>query len=219
MDIDTNERSCFYWPVARRAGKGQATRTAILSHATKLASRVGLEGLSIGRLAADLSLSKSGLFAHFQSKEALQIQVLETAAAQFVEAVVRPALAAPRGEPRLRALFTHWLAWAKSQKMPGGCLFVAASIELDDRPGRLRDRLVRLQRDFLGVIATVARSGAAERLFRANVDPDQLAHDLYAVMLGYHHASRLLHDARAGERALAAFEALVAAARPRRKTA
>src|SRR5712692_7656788 len=106
-------------------GKGDTTRGAILGHASKLARRVGLEGLSIGRLASDLNLSKSGLFAHFRSKEALQIQVLETTAAQFVESVVKPALAAPRGEPRLRALFQRWLEWARSQKTPGGCLFVA----------------------------------------------------------------------------------------------
>jgi len=205
--------------VANRAGKGDATRAAILSHAVKLASRVGLTGLSIGRLAGDLSLSKSGLFAHFQSKEALQIQVLETAAAQFVESVVKPALVEPRGELRLSALFRRWLDWARSQKMPGGCLFVGASVELDDRPGKLRDRLVELQRDFVTVIATVAHQGVLEGRFRSDLDPDQLAHDLYSVMLGYHHASRLLKDPRAEERALAAFEALVAAARPRRKTA
>src|ERR1700694_2340965 len=96
--------------------KGEATRTAILDHAARLPRRVGLEGLSIGRLAEDLSLSKSGLFAHFRSKEALQIQVLETTAAQLVEIVVKPALAAPRGEPRLRSLFQRWLERAESQK-------------------------------------------------------------------------------------------------------
>lgn len=199
--------------------KGRETRTAILAHATKLASRVGLSGLSIGRLATDLELSKSGLFAHFRSKEALQVQVLETAAAQFVEAVVKPALATPRGEPRLRALFTLWLERAKSQKMPGGCLFVAAAAELDDRPGPLRDTLVALQRDFLDLMANVVRSGIADRKFRSDADPDQFAHDLYAVMLGYHHASRLMKDPRAEERALCAFESLLSGVRARRKTA
>ena len=193
--------------------KGEATRTAILEHASKLASRVGLGGLSIGRLASDLELSKSGLFAHFQSKEALQIQVLETAAAQFVETVVKPALAARRGEPRLRALLEGWLTWAKSQKMPGGCLFVAAAVELDDRPGPLREKLVERQRDFLELIANLVRTAIAERQFRADADPEQFAHELYSVMLGYHHASRLLKDPRAEVRAHAAFENLLAAAR------
>jgi AcrR family transcriptional regulator len=200
-------------------GKGEATRAAILAHATRLASRLGLGGLSIGRLASDLKLSKSGLFAHFRSKEALQIQVLETAAAQFVETVVKPALAASRGEPRLRALFARWLSWAKSQKMPGGCLFVAAAAELDDRPGKLHDQLVARQKDFLDLIANVVRSGVADRRFRPEADPEQFAHDLYGVMLGYHHASRLMKDPRAEERAETAFESLLTAARARRKTA
>src|SRR3954470_4749744 len=119
--------------------KGEATRQAILDHAAAQASRIGLRGLSIGQLAEELALSKSGLFAHFQSKEALQVQVLEHAAANFVDRVVRPALAAPRGIPRLRALFEGWLAWGDSQA--SGCIFVAAAAELDDQPGPARDRL------------------------------------------------------------------------------
>ncbi|HQR30253.1 MAG TPA: helix-turn-helix domain-containing protein, partial [Anaeromyxobacteraceae bacterium] len=94
-------------------GKGETTREGILEHATGLASLVGLEGLTIGRLADALDLSKSGLFAHFRSKEALQVQVLEPAASRFAALVIRPALAAPRGEPRLRALFEHWHAWPR----------------------------------------------------------------------------------------------------------
>ncbi len=192
--------------------KGEATREAILDHASRLARRVGLEGLSIGRLAEDLNLSKSGLFAHFRSKEALQIQVLETTADQFVEAVVKPALAAPRGEPRLRTLFTRWLAWAKSQKAPGGCLFVAAAVELDDRPGPVRRKLVETQREFLKLMATVFERGIGAGDFRNDADPEQFAHDLYSVMLGYHHASRLLKDPGAETRAFAAFENLLSAA-------
>jgi AcrR family transcriptional regulator len=197
--------------------KGEATRGAILDHASRLARRVGLEGLSIGRLAQDLNLSKSGLFAHFRSKEALQIQVLETTAAQFVETVVKPALAAPRGEARLRALFQRWLEWARSQKTPGGCLFVAAAVELDDRPGPVRRKLVQTQRDFLKLMANVFESGVSMGHFRAAIDPEQFAHDLYAVMLGYHHASRLLKDPAAETRAHAGFEGLLAAARARRR--
>jgi AcrR family transcriptional regulator len=199
--------------------KGEATRGAILDHASKLARRVGLEGLSIGRLAEDLNLSKSGLFAHFRSKEALQIQVLETTAAQFVEMVVKPALAERRGEPRLRSLFRHWLEWAKSQKTPGGCLFVAAAVELDDRPGPVRRKLVQTQRDFLSLMANVFESGVAVGHFRSDVDAEQFAHDVYAVMLGYHHASRLLKDPAAEARAYAGFEGLLAAARPSRESA
>src|SRR5437867_7525756 len=102
------------------AAKGATPRQAVLERATQLASRVGLGGLTIGTLAEDLQLSKSGLFGHFRSKEALQIQVLDHAASRFVEAVVRPGLAQPRGEPRLRSLFHRWLDWARSSPMPGG---------------------------------------------------------------------------------------------------
>ncbi len=195
------------------ARKGQTTKTAILEHAARLARRVGLEGLSIGRLAQDLHLSKSGLFAHFRSKESLQIQVLDTAAGQFVATVIRPALARPRGEPRLARLFEAWLDWSRSQKTPGGCLFVAAAVELDDRRGPVRRRLVRLQREWLAVMANVARTAIDEGHFRRDVDAEQFAHDLYAVMLGYHHASRLLKDPRAESRATVAFERLRDAAR------
>jgi len=189
--------------------KGADTRHAVLERAVALASRVGLGGLTIGTLAEDLQLSKSGLFGHFRSKEALQIQVLDHAASRFVEAVVRPALAQPRGEPRLRSLFHRWLDWARSSPMPGGCLFVAAATELDDQAGPVRDRLEQLQRDWLGVIATSYRKGIEEGHFSKDADPDQFAHDLYGVMLAYHHAHRLLRDPKAEARARHAFQALL----------
>jgi AcrR family transcriptional regulator len=193
--------------------KGELTRHAILEHAVGLASRVGLEGLTIGTLADDLDLSKSGLFGHFRSKEALQIQVLDHAATTFVEIVVRPALRAPRGLPRVRALFERWLEWTRSGPMPGGCLFVAAATELDDRPGPVRARLQQLQRDWLAVIATSFAKGVAEGHFRRDADPDQFAQDLYGVALAYHHAHRLLQDPKAEARARHAFEALLVSAR------
>ena len=189
--------------------KGADTRHAVLERAVALASRVGLGGLTIGTLAEDLQLSKSGLFGHFRSKEALQIQVLDHAASRFVEAVVRPALSQPRGEPRLRSLFHRWLDWARSSPMPGGCLFVAAATELDDQAGPVRDRLEQLQRDWLGVIATSYRKGIEEGHFSKDADPDQFAHDLYGVMLAYHHAHRLLRDPKAEARARHAFQALL----------
>lgn len=189
--------------------KGADTRNAVLERAIALASRVGLGGLTIGTLADELNLSKSGLFGHFKSKEALQIQVLDHAAARFVEAVVRPALAQARGEPRVRSLFHRWLDWARSSPMPGGCLFVAAATELDDKEGPVRDRLEQLQREWLGVIATSFRKGIEEGHFPENADPDQFAHDLYGVMLAYHHAHRLLRDPKAEARARHAFQKLL----------
>jgi AcrR family transcriptional regulator len=196
-------------------GKGEVTRQAILERATALASRCGLEGVSIGHLAEDLGLSKSGLFAHFGAKETLQVEILRFAADRFVQAVVRPALAEPRGEPRVRAIFERWLGWGRSHSVPGGCLFVAAASELDDRPGPARDELVRLQKEWMDSIAICFRSGISEGHFRADADPEQFAHDLYSVMLGYHHAQRLLRDPAADSRARASMEALLAAARRR----
>jgi AcrR family transcriptional regulator len=191
--------------------KGELTRQAVLEEAARVASRVGLGGLTIGSLAAKTQLSKSGLFAHFHSKESLQIQLLEHARDRFVDLVVRPALAAPRGEPRLRELLDRWLRWA-ADDLPGGCVFVAASAEFDDQPGPVRDQLVRSQRDWLETIAQVFRTGITEGHFRAGADPEQFAYDLYGVMLAYHHASRLPGAPDAGSRAHRAFEALLAAA-------
>ena len=198
-------------------GKGEATRQAILEHAIVLARQVGLEGLTIGRLAAELDLSKSGLFAHFQSKEALQVQVLDAAAERFVETVVKPSLAIRRGESRVRDLFDRWLDWEGRHLTPGGCIFVQASVELDDREGPARDRLVQLQKDWLGAIATTVRGAIREGDFKAGLDADQFAHDLNGIILAYHHAARLLNDQSAEQRARVAFDALVRAARKRKR--
>jgi len=193
--------------------KGEETRAAVLDRAVEVARRVGLNGLTIGTLAEEAELSKSGLFGHFRSKEALQLQVLEHARVRFEEFVAWPALRAPRGEPRLRALFDRWLAW---DALPGGCPFVAAATEFDDRPGAVRDRLVQDERDLFEMIATVFRTGVAEEHFRDDADPDQFAQDFYGVVLARHHTLRLLGDEQADNRARRAFEALIAAARATR---
>lgn len=190
--------------------KGDETRAAVLDRAVDVARRVGLSGLTIGSLAEEAELSKSGLFAHFRSKEALQLQVLEHARAGFEDSVARPALRAPRGEPRLRELFDCWMAW---DALPGGCPFIAASTEFDDRPGAVRDRLVRDHRDMLDMIATIVRTGVAEGHFREDTDPDQFAQDFYGVLLARFHTLRLLGDRRADERARRALETLIVAVR------
>lgn len=191
-------------------GKGNETRAAVLDQAVDVARRVGLGGLTIGSLAEQAQLSKSGLFGHFRSKEALQLQVLEHARARFEEAVARPALRTQRGEPRVRELLDRWLQW---DALPGGCPFVAAATEFDDQPGAVRDRLVRDQRDLFDMIATIFRTGIAEGHFRPDADPDQFAQDFYGVILACHHATRLLGDGRAETRARRSFEALLSAAR------
>ena len=199
---------------ARATAKGDRTREAILSHALALCTRMGLDGVTIGRLADDLQISKSGLFAHFGSKESLQIETLRMASARMVDQVVRPALAISRGEPRLRALFDRWLAWEGSPSLPGGCPFVTASFELDDRPGPVRDFVVQTLRDWLDTLAGAARIAVQEGHLRADLDCDQFAHDCHGIGLAYVHASRLMRDPRARARADQAFEALIRAARP-----
>ncbi len=209
--LDKSERSFYF----EGMGKGDLTRQAILDEAVGLASTLGLGGLTIGRLADDLELSKSGLFAHFGSKEALQVQVLERAAERFIDVVVKPALAAPRGEPRLRALIERWSAWPKIVRQPGGCLFVAASVELDDRPGPAHDLLVKLQKDWLDTLAGAARIAVREGHFTPDLDPEQMAFELYGIMLMSHLSARLLRDPKAAARARKAVEARLSAARVR----
>lgn len=189
--------------------KGEQTRRLILDRAMASASLLGLEGLSIGNMAKEVGMSKSGLFAHFDSKEALQLQVLNTAIDHFVSTVIAPALREPRGEPRVRALFDRWLDWSVSEVMPGGCLFIASANELDDRPGPLRDRLVSSQKDWLSALSTAARIARDEGHFSPDLDCDQFAYELYSIALASHHFHRLLRDPSAFDRAKTAFEQLI----------
>ena len=189
--------------------KGEQTRERILERAFRLAGREGLEGLSIGALASDLGLSKSGLFAHFGSKEDLQIAVLAAAAERFQEAVTKPAVRGPRGAGRIRRLFENWLLWSMDPTLPGGCLFNAAASELDDREGRARDFLVGSQRELLDFVAGTARQAIEQGEFRKDLDCEDFAFDLYALMLGFNHSRRLLRDPRSEERTRAAFERLM----------
>ncbi len=193
-------------------GKGDDTRAAALSEATEIAARLGLAGLTIGDLATAAGMSKSGLYAHFRSKEALQLATLASARESFNDTVMRPALATPRGEQRVRALFERWITAARDD-WPAGCLFVSAATEFDDRPGRVRDQLVRDHLDLLDAIAQVFRTGVSEGQFRSDADPMQFAQDLNGVMLGFLHAHRLLRDPDAQARARRAFALLLAGAR------
>jgi AcrR family transcriptional regulator len=194
--------------------KGEETRTRILRHAARVASRDGLSGLSIGELAAQLEMSKSGLFAHFGSKEDLQIEVLRAASADFTERVILPALKQPRGQPRLRAMFERWLAWASDPTVPGGCIFAGASFELDDRPGPVRDYLVEEEQRLLGVLSRSAQLGVDSGLFRADLDCDLLAFQIHGLMLGFHHARRLMRLRNAEAMARQSFEQLLLQALP-----
>lgn len=197
----------------RIMSKGAATRDRIIESALRTASVEGLEGISLGRLASDVGMSKSGLFAHFESKEALQLDVLGAAAEKFMEIVVRPGFAAPRGEPRVRSLFEHWLRWERDESLPGGCVFMHATAELDDRPGPARDMLVDWQRRWMDTLARAATLAVAEGHFRVTLDPSLFAFQQYGLAFAYFHARRLFEDPRAEDKVLQAFDALVAAAR------
>jgi AcrR family transcriptional regulator len=193
------------------AAKGAATRDAVLDAAVSIAGRIGLSGLTIGMLASATGMSKSGLFAHFGSKEALQLQVLARARDEFTDRVVRPALRTRRGEERVRALFEHWLAVGRDGGAP--CLFASSSMEYDDQSGIVRDQVVRDHMDFAETVQQIFRTGISEGQFLADADEVQFQHDLLGIMLACFHSCRLLGDPAAQTRARAAFERLLAAAR------
>jgi AcrR family transcriptional regulator len=190
--------------------KGEETRERIVERAFRLASRDGLAGLSIGKLATELGLSKSGLFAHFGSKEGLELEVLKAAAERFTEQVMKPAFTAPRGIARLRKLFKGWLAWVNDPAQPGGCVIYAASAELDDTEGPQRDFLASTQTALLAALAKAARIAIDAGDFRHDLDCEQFAFELHGVVMAYHHARRLLRDPKAEARAKNAFERLLA---------
>jgi AcrR family transcriptional regulator len=195
------------------AVKGDETRRVILADAISEASAIGLSGLTIGALAKKTKMSKSGLFAHFASKEALQVAVLDEARDRFVAEVVAPALKKPRGEPRIQAIFDRWLAWEQSEFLPGGCVFVSATVEFDDQPGPVRDRLVEIQRDWVEAMETAARIAVEEGHFARELDVRVFAFELWGIFLAYHGHSRLLRNPRATELIKDAFASLLARAR------
>jgi AcrR family transcriptional regulator len=186
-----------------RRPRGLKTRRAILRKAVNIASLEGLEGLTIGKLAATLRISKSGLFAHFGSKEDLQCAVVDEARDIFVEAVVLPA-AQFRGLPLLRALCANWLSYGEQNIFPGGCFFSAASLEFDDRPGPVRDRIVGLMKRWLGSLENAARDAQSAGEIRKEVDVQQLAFEIQALAMGGNWSSRLFRDRTAFRSAKAA---------------
>jgi AcrR family transcriptional regulator len=190
----------------RSMGKGAITRGRILDEAMKIASRDGLEGLTIGGLAKALSLSKSGLFIHFGSKEALQIAVLDHTLDKFRE-FVKPRMEECAQES-IRGLFAGWLDWIDNPDLPGGCPVMAAAFELDDKEGEARQFLVERQqanqRTLLLAFGEIAAPG---------VDLEQLVFEMRAITLAYHFASRVMRDPKARERAEQAFAGLIVRAK------
>ena len=186
--------------------KGERTRQAILEHAVDIASLEGLEGLTIGRLAEELQMSKSGLFAHFGSKEDLQLAAVEMARIRFVEEVLRPALQTPRGYPRLMAICRAWLNYVGRGVFPGGCFFAAASFEFDGRPGPVRDAIASAMDDWVAALEKAVRLAKEEGHLDPHADPAQIAFELNALFFGANFASQLRNDPNAIRRAEKAIE-------------
>ncbi|HVP09318.1 MAG TPA: TetR/AcrR family transcriptional regulator [Burkholderiales bacterium] len=196
-------------PPTGPTSKGERTRAAILDAAFRIVSKDGLEGLTIGTLAAATGMSKSGLFAHFGSRDELLIAVMDRGQQEFLKIVVNPALARPRGLPRLRALFVNWIDWTESADLPGGCPMIGGAIEFDDKPGQVRDALAAGQRAWIGTLTRAARQAVEQGQLAADTDVEQIAFELFGIALVVHHHRRLLGYEKARARALAAFETLL----------
>ena len=177
------------------------TRRDILALAVDIASAEGLEGLSIGRLASDLRMSKTGIFAHFGSKEQLQLATVETARQIFLEKVAQPALASPRGLPRLRAMLESWLGYVERIVFRGGCFFAAASAEFDSRPGAVRDRIALLTKVWMVALQEEIAFAQSRKEVRPSADPAQLAFELHAYVQEANWAFKLFNDKSAFPRA------------------
>ena len=210
---------------ARPAQKGQQTRAAILDAALGLASHMGLEGLSIGALAEVTQMSKSGVFAHFGSREELQISVVREYHARFEEEVFYPALREPRGLPRLRALFEHWVKRV-SVEIDSGCIYISGAVEFDDRPGPVRDALVSMVRAWHAALERAIRLAVAEGHLQPDTDVMQMLFEVHGLILALHHDARFLRQPGALDRAHRAFDNVLAhylpptdaaAARPKRR--
>jgi len=190
-------------------GKGEETRQAILDEAVALCSQIGVSGLSIGALADKAGMSKSGLFAHFGSKEELQIAVLRESQQRFVDTVVRPALKAPRGIARLRAILANWLDWTNRAQLPGGCPLNAAANEFDDQPGPVRDAVEAGLADGRRLLANAVRLAVEAGELRPDTDIEQFVFEFTGIVLVSMQNQRLFKDKDANRRALEAFERLV----------
>ncbi len=213
--LEKNERSCYLYremickPATR---KGEATRDLILDHAYAIAARNGVEGLSIGDLATAVGMSKSGVFAHFGSRQDLQLAVLQVAASRFGEAVLIPALRKPRGLARLGEIVNGWFDWVRDNRT--GCLIMGAVSEYDSRPGPLRDNVVAMIERWRSDTARAAMHAIEAGQLRADADPRQLAFEIFGIALALHQDTRLFDPKSARKRAERAYAGLIAANSP-----
>jgi len=192
-------------PAPKPLHKGRQTRAAILDAALGLASHMGLEGLSIGALAEVTQMSKSGVFAHFGSREELQISVIREYHARFEEEVFFPAIREPRGLPRLRALFDRWLKRV-SEEIDAGGIYISGAVEFDDRPGPVRDALAAMVRAWHAALVRAIGVAIEAGHLRADTDATQMLFELHGLILALHHDARFLRTPGALDRARAGFE-------------
>ena len=189
--------------------KGERTRATILDEALRLVSKAGLDDLTIGTLADATGLSKSGLFAHFGSREELLLAVLDHGQKEFAAVVLKPALEKPRGVPRLRAMFVNWLNWTESADLPGGCPMIGGATEFDDKPGPVRDMLAGGQRAWIDTLKRAVQQAIQEGQMPGTTDPEQIAFEMFGIALVVHHHRRLLGYPNARARALDALDRLI----------
>ncbi len=192
--------------------KGEQTRASILDVALDLASREGLEGLTIGVLAERMSMSKSGVFAHFGSREDLQIDVLKLYHQQFEQEVFYPSLREPRGLPRLQSLFSRWIARV-SLEIASGCIYISGAVEYDDRPGPIREHLVKMVRTWQLALQRAAQQAVDEHHLAPDTDTQQLVFEMYGLVLALHHDARFIRSPGCVDRAHAGFARLIALTR------
>jgi AcrR family transcriptional regulator len=192
-------------PSARSLHKGQQTRAAILDAALGLASQIGLEGLSIGALAEVTQMSKSGVFAHFGSREELQISVIREYHRRFEAEVFFPAIREPRGLPRLCALFERWVRQV-SVELDSGCIYISGAVEFDDRPGPVREELAGMVRAWHAALERAIRAAVETGELRPDTDPMQLLFEVHGLILALHHDARFLRIPGVLDRARTGFE-------------
>ena len=188
--------------------KGELTRAAILDVALGLASRDGLEGLTIGLLADRMNMSKSGVFAHFGSREDLQIEVLKLYHQQFEQEVFYPSMKEARGLPRLQGMFSRWIKRV-TVEIASGCIYISGAAEYDDRPGAIREELVGMVLAWQDALYRCIRQATELGHLRSDTDPQQMVFDMYGLILALHHDARFIKRAGSVDRAYAGFERLL----------
>ena len=189
--------------------KGQLTKAAIVDSALGLAAQIGLEGLSIGAVADAMHMSKSGVFAHFGSREELQLSVVREYFLRFEEEVFKPVLSEPQGLPRVRALFANWMQRV-AVELESGCIFISGAVEFDDRPGPVRDALASSVQTWMGAMRRSVVLAREAGHLRADADEHQIVFEIHGLILALHYETRFLKTPGSLERALFAFDEILA---------